>query len=188
MICAGRVWWGKRSNRACGECQLCCKLLPVQELDKLAGQRCKHQAHGKGCRVYHVRGLMPTSCALWNCAWLAGHDTGLRPDRAHYVVDIVPDFVTTVDTDTGERQNIPVVQVWIDPSYPDAHHHPALRAFLNERGKEGYAALIRYSNREAMTIFPPAMVADGEWHETERRIVTEQQHRFLDVATVLAER
>src|SRR5262245_1944475 len=129
-----------RLPRRCGDCQLCCKLMPVAEIGKKAGVRCKHQRVGKGCQVYDRAG-MPASCKLWSCAWLTGAETGARPDRSHVVVDILPDFVTLENNESGERQTVPVVQVWIDPSYPDAHRDPAIRAYLAKRGEDGVAAL-----------------------------------------------
>src|SRR2546423_255596 len=109
-------------TRACGDCQLCCRLLPVKGiLNKPAGARCKHQKFGKGCMVYHRPG-MPPECAIWNCRWLVNDDTAdlPRPDRAHYVIDLIPDYVTLVNDETGEKQNVEVVQVWIDPKHPAA--------------------------------------------------------------------
>lgn len=155
-------------NRSCGDCQLCCKLVPVRELNKIAGQRCQHQRVGKGCTVYQ-RPAMPLSCRLWSCAWLKqpGDTAAMsRPDRAHYVVDIMPDFVTAQDHATGKTTNITVVQVWVDPNYPDAHRDPALRAYLDRRARErGEMALIRYSDTDAFVLMPPSMTASGEWHE-----------------------
>jgi len=169
--------------RRCGDCQLCCKLLPVQEIEKKAGHRCRHQAHGKGCRVYDTPG-MPRSCKLWSCAWVTGTDTGSRPDRAHLVVDVMPDFVTVVDNITGERHTIRVVQVWIDPKFPDAHRDPALRAYLAKRGEEGVAALIRFNEREAFTLMPPAMTTSGEWVEAWSNVDPVKQHSFTEIAKV----
>ena len=60
-------------NRHCGGCTLCCKLIPVEELHKAAGQRCKHQITGKGCRIYERR---PTSCREWTCLWIKGTQGG----------------------------------------------------------------------------------------------------------------
>src|SRR4051812_46218248 len=99
--------------RQCGDCQLCCKLLPVPPLRKGAGEKCKHQKFGKGCTVYHTQ-AMPPECGFWNCRWLVGDDTAdmPRPDRAHYVIDIMPDFVTVTDNVTGATQKIQVVQIW----------------------------------------------------------------------------
>ena len=167
--------WGQ-GPRKCGGCTLCCRLLPVHHgasaggIDlpgswhKKAGERCRHQRTGKGCAVYRQAGF-PTACAIWNCRWLTGIDTQdmRRPDRAHYVLDVMPDYVTvTVD---GTATKIEVVQVWCDPKFPDAHRDPALRAYLARRGEEGVAALIRYSSKDAFFLAPPAMSSDGQFHE-----------------------
>jgi hypothetical protein len=180
--------------RQCGDCQLCCKLLPlssgenaqatrtaaelikhrllslkeaadmVKIFDKPAGQRCPHQRHGKGCAIYAKR---PLGCRVWNCRWLVNDDADdlRRPDRSHYVIDVMPDFVTLVDNETGVRTNIEVVQIWVDPDFPDAHREPELRDYIERRGENGIAAIIRYSEIRAITIFPPSMSKDGEWHE-----------------------
>jgi len=169
--------------RRCGDCQLCCRLLPVAEIGKPALTRCRHQAHGKGCRVYDSPG-MPASCRLWSCAWVTGADTGSRPDRAHAVVDMLPDFVTQ-ETPEGERKTIPVVQVWIDPKFPDAHRDPALRAYLAGRGEEGVAALIRFNERDAFLLVPPAMTPDGNWIEWHSNCAV-PQHTFAEVAKAWA--
>ena len=146
-------------TRQCGGCTLCCKLLPMNSgqdaqatrtaaemikhrmlslqeaasmlktLDKPAGERCPHQRHGKGCLIYSQR---PLGCRVWNCRWLASDDTTdlPRPDRAHYVIDVMPGFVTLIDDDTGERHNVEVVQIWVDPKHPDAHRGQALRRYI----------------------------------------------------------
>ena len=168
--------------RRCGDCQLCCKLLPVQEIGKLAGVKCRHQAFSVGCRVYG--GSMPSSCKLWSCAWLTGAFVGgSRPDRSHYVVDILPDFITAVDA-SGAKVTVPVVQVWCDPHWPDAHRDVALRAYLEERGQNGVAALVRYGAAEAIVLIPPAM-GGGSWIETERKPAAEKQHTFAQMAQAL---
>ena len=163
--------WGQ-GPRTCGGCTLCCRLLPVHHdgdmpggWHKAAGERCRHQRTGKGCAVYRKAGF-PTACVYWNCRWLTGIDTAelRRPDRAHYVLDVVPDYVT-LSADDLTPTKIEVVQVWCDPKYPDAHKDPALRAYLARRGEEGVAALIRYSSGDAFFLCPPAMSSDGQWHE-----------------------
>jgi hypothetical protein len=155
----------KGTGRVCGTCTLCCKLLPVPvfPLNKAAGQKCKHSSAGRGCTIYPRR---PNACKTWACRWLSDPEAaGLqRPDRVHYVIDMEVDYVTI----TGERgtQKIDVIQVWVDPAFPDAHKDPKLREFMAMMGeKHGYATIVRWSSRRAMTVFPPAMSEDGKWHE-----------------------
>lgn len=166
------------TTRSCGGCTLCCKLLGVRELKKPAGTRCKYQRLSKGCTIYARK---PASCAHYSCRWLLGNDTAdlPRPDRCHYVVDPMPDFVRMVNNATGELQaNVEVVQVWVDPGYPDAHRDPALRRYLLRRGKEGVAALIRYNGSDAFALFPPQMTEERDWREHRGNV--EGEHNITD--------
>lgn len=154
--------------RQCGDCQLCCKLLPVRELGKGANTRCRHQKHGKGCGVYG-KPAMPPSCTLWSCRWLVEDRSEdlRRPDRAGYVIDIMPDFVTVRDEETGESQHLPVLQVWVDPTRPDAWRKD--KAFLDYVARlgveEAMCALIRNGADDAIFLAPPAVNKDGTWFE-----------------------
>jgi len=150
--------------RTCGDCQLCCKLLPVKEIGKLANTRCAHQRTGKGCMVYNTM-RMPFSCKVWNCRWLVNDDADdlKRPDRSHYVIDIMPDFVTVRDEITGFAASIPVLQVWVDPGHPDAWRDPHLMAYIARRGEtDNMGTLIRFGNDRVISVFPPA-VTGGDW-------------------------
>ncbi|UFX03583.1 hypothetical protein SmedWSM1115_08015 [Sinorhizobium medicae WSM1115] len=157
------------TERKCGDCALCCKLLPVRELHKRGGERCRFQRHRKGCTIYHRpdKGF-PPSCGLWSCVWLSDPgETGTmrRPDHAHYVVDPLPDFIVVRNESMADLR-INVVQVWLDPAYPEAHRDPGLRAFLAMRGRrDGFAALIRLNESDGWVLLPPTMTPDGQWHE-----------------------
>ena len=153
-------------SRSCGSCTLCCKLLPVVELKKLAGERCINQ-RGLGCRIYRAPRL-PISCKLWSCQWLMDADTinMSRPDQVHYVIDVTPDYVDARDNETGAMKRIPVLQIWVDPDYPDAHRDPALRDYLAMRGaRDGVAALVRYDSSKAVALLPPSMVQERQFRE-----------------------
>jgi uncharacterized protein len=39
----------------CDSCALCCKLLAIPEIEKPAGQWCKHCTKTRGCDVYETR-------------------------------------------------------------------------------------------------------------------------------------
>jgi len=176
-----------KTGRKCAGCTLCCKLVPTAELDKPSGVRCKHQRTGRGCAIYATR---PSSCRLWSCVWLTDPDAAdlRRPDRVHYVIDIMPDFVTMTFDDGREPQRVPVVQVWVDPAHRHAYRDPALWAYLAKRGEnEGMAAIIRFNNQEAVVLFPPALTPDGQWHEQGSNLKGQQQHSAAEVVAALNE-
>lgn len=177
--------WGKGARR-CGGCTLCCKLLPVLELEKAAGARCRHQRGGKGCAV-HDKPQMPRACQQWNCRWIAKQDTAdlRRPDRVHYVIDIMPDHIVMENKETGARSPMEVVQVWVDPDYPDAHRDSELRAFLERRAAEGIAAIVRYNSEEAFTLFAPTLADDGKWHEVASRRDGDRRSDLLETLSTL---
>lgn len=152
---------------SCGSCQLCCRLLPVKSLGKLASERCKHQRFGKGCAIYARR---PRECMVWNCRWLVDDDTspfGLRrPDHVHYVIDVMPDFVRVTEPSSGRQEDQSVMQVWVDPQFPEAHRDPALRAYMVHIAQtRGDPTLVRWGNELAALIAPPALTGNGEWVE-----------------------
>jgi hypothetical protein len=151
-------------KRECGDCQLCCKLLPVSELNKPANKRCEHQRVHHGCLIYASK-RMPLSCHVWNCRWLLNNDTAdlARPDRARYVIDIMPDSIVALD---GDRVvHIQTVQIWCDPNWPDAHRDPRLRAYLLRRGEEGIVGQIRFSSSDTIILIPPNMNIEKKWIE-----------------------
>ena len=155
----------KGTGRTCGTCQLCCKVMPVPPLKKPANKRCDHQRANKGCAVWHSP-AMPSVCWLYHCRWLADPSTkGLpRPDRAHYVIDFMPDHITMTD-ESGKQVDVPVFQVWVDPAFPDAWQDENLKAWMAAMAdRHGFATIIRFSSRAAVTVFPPHFDADGQWN------------------------
>jgi hypothetical protein len=172
----------EKSGRACGTCQLCCKLLPVRAIDKGGFTRCKHQRVGKGCGVYHDRTAMPFECGLWSCNWLTGIGTeGMRrPDRCHYVIDPMPDMIRA-EQDGGARE-IMVVQVWTDPAYPDVHRDPALRAYIVRRAeRDNMPALIRLGPDDGLLLVAPCLTTDGQWHEHRAPYTQGYENRFVNM-------
>lgn len=167
-------------TRQCGDCQLCCKLLPVRPLAKPAGERCQHQKVGKGCTIYSTR---PFVCRDWNCAWLSDPRTSelRRPDRSHYVVDGLLDFITIQSSD-GQEQQLPCAQVWVDPAFKDAHRDPALRRYLAARN---LPAIVRYNSKDGFVVLPPGLTSTGTWLEASSQF-REQEHSLVEVATVLS--
>ena len=159
-------------NRKCGDCQLCCVLLPVADgavvdlpdgtrrqldgLNKLANTRCPHQKTGVGCKL-HGTPKMPYSCSIWVCKWLTGEDTAdlPRPDRSHYVIDPMPDVVGIQNNETGAVGQFEVIQVWVDPRYrTTVLDDPGLRRYIDRNRK---CALLRLNSRDSIFLAPPSV-------------------------------
>jgi hypothetical protein len=133
--------------------------LPIV-LQTASGSIAARQKFGTGCTV-HNTGKMPFECGVWNCRWLVNADTAdlRRPDRSHYVIDIMPDFIL------ADGEPVEVVQIWVDPRHRDAHRDPALRRYLERRALENKVALIRYNAKDAFTLIAPILCKDRQWHE-----------------------
>lgn len=89
------------SDRDCGGCTLCCKVLGISALDKPQGRWCGHCAVGRGCKAYETR---PTECRTFECLWLRREHLGpeWRPDRAKFVMAPSADeAVLRIDVDPG---------------------------------------------------------------------------------------
>ena len=68
--------------RECGDCQACCTICDVEELQKPAGVGCNFCA-AKGCAIYK-KPEMPQSCRSFECFWLSNeHEMAesMRPDK-----------------------------------------------------------------------------------------------------------
>ena len=165
-------------NRVCGGCTLCCKLVPVPEIDKGANTRCVHQSSA-GCGV-HGTARQPRSCQAFACRWLADPRTRdmRRPDRARYVLDPMPDFVVARQHADDPGVKLPVIQVWCDPAAPQAHRDPALRAYLAGDGQSQRFALIRYSATDAFFLaYDPA----SGWLEMRSQTTMTKSHTVEDI-------
>lgn len=164
------------SARRCNDCTLCCKLMPVAEIGKPAGTVCTQQ-RSKGCRVYNSPSY-PRACRLWSCLWLLDDSLSTqRPDYARYVIDPSPDFVLL------EGHPFKVVQIWVDPRFPNAHRDPVLRDWLITRwDTHQQFALVRFNSLDAMALIPPTLTSDGQWLEHRGTRTTERQHSPAEIA------
>ena len=90
------------TSRSCGACSLCCKMLPVLELQKAPGKWCRFCQPGAaagGCSIYERR---PGVCREFACAWLAGFlPDHWEPRRSHMIgTRSGPAFSITFDQGT----------------------------------------------------------------------------------------
>lgn len=177
-------------SRQCNGCTLCCKLLPNVALNKPATKPCLYQRHGKGCTIYARR---PLECESWACRWICAppeETIGLkRPDLVHYCIDPMFDEIKLIQPD-GKTQTISVVQVWIDPAFPNAKNDPGLRAYLARMAEEfNVAAILRWNNMKSSILFAPILSEDNQWHEqTSNKMLSPEVGLFSKLPKYLQER
>lgn len=164
-------------DRKCGGCQLCCQLLPVVELNKLAGEKCRFQRFRTGCSIHDRK---PMACTLWNCMWLVEpltHDLK-RPDKAGYVIDIMPDSIGIRHNDNGQIEHVPAIQIWVDPARKDKWHTDrALEAFLIKHAHlKGTVALIRFNASDAAILIPANLSSTGQSELIDSNLTTDPKH------------
>jgi hypothetical protein len=102
--------------------------------------------------------------------WLIGDDTDdlSRPDRSHYVIDVVPDYIIAINGEDLKKERVTTIQIWCDPKHPDAHRDPKLREYLMRRSiKERIIGQVRYANDSCLVLIPPNLTEDGQWIEKE---------------------
>ena len=109
------------SERSCGTCTLCCKLMAITALGKPPGRWCEFCAPGKGCKTYETR---PAECRTFACAWLAdaGLPESLKPERSKLVMYYI---------NGGD-----VLGVQVDPTQPNAWKAPEIYGFLQRSAME----------------------------------------------------
>jgi hypothetical protein len=122
------------SEKNCGSCTQCCRLLHVPELDKPAWVNCPNCALGVGCKIYSER---PQSCRDFVCGWLSIPDMGpdLKPDRCHVML-YQSDAYTMVAN--------------VDPDWPEAWRAPNVISFLHRLARalgDTRIVLVRVENR-----------------------------------------
>ena len=72
-------------SRECGDCQLCCEVFGVEELNKGPLVKCKHQSD-TGCVIHPTR---PPECRNYQCLWKSDESIpeAQRPDKIGVVIE-----------------------------------------------------------------------------------------------------
>lgn len=124
--------------RECGECQLCCELIGVDELAKYPHQRCKHQC-ATGCAIHNAR---PRECRTYQCLWRSGETIAqeLRPDRLGCIVDL--------------HETILGPAIVVHQRYQDQWQEPHVSELLAQLSKQYGAWIYTIHDKNRQTLFP----------------------------------
>lgn len=110
-------------DRECGDCTLCCGLVRVPELDKPAGETCKHVCE-KGCGIYEER---PRSCRSFECLWLKGE----LPDWAK------PNQINVIFADSRVRINGGTKTVYVQEAEDGSADEPRVWELVQSYRDDG---------------------------------------------------
>jgi hypothetical protein len=127
---------GENTERSCGECSFCCKILAVAAIDKPAGEWCPHCRPPKGCGIYIDR---PEVCRTFYCQYridsTVAEDWYPPKSRMMLVLDL-----------DGRR-----LRVHVDPHRPDAWkrepYHSMLRGYAKNLIPDRGQVLVKVVNR-----------------------------------------
>ncbi|MBL4848788.1 MAG: hypothetical protein JKY65_24975 [Planctomycetes bacterium] len=145
-------------ERQCGQCQACCRLFEITELDKPERQTCAHQCK-RGCAIYTER---PQRCASYRCRWLAG-DPSLerrdRPDRLGVIFDkhsALGELLADLDYVVAHE-----VQ-------PGAFKTKRAARWIKALGQDRIVVQVSFSGKRRVT-GPPALVAELDRRSAQER-------------------
>lgn len=89
----------------CGECTLCCELLPIKELNKPANSKCKFC--NNGCTIH---GKHPDECSKFECAYyqMKKVHINFRPDNCKVIFEKISNnlFFGTLHPDYDLSYNV----------------------------------------------------------------------------------
>jgi hypothetical protein len=121
------------SDRNCGSCTLCCKLLAVPAIDKPRGQLCQHCTPGKGCNIYRDR---PGVCRDWNCGWQIWHWLGQEWHPLESRIVINPNL----SLDPAHS----AIDFHVDPADPDRWRKPEYLSQLRLLARGGLEGEVKF--------------------------------------------
>ena len=112
------------TDRECGSCTMCCKVMRIAEINKRQNEWCDHCDIGNGCLIYDSK---PEECSTFVCGWLnapesmreVGLTDDLRPDKSKVVLAM---------TESDELGH--TLLAFVDPDRPEAWRVGAMGRFL----------------------------------------------------------
>lgn len=145
------------AGKSCGTCTLCCKVLRIEELDKVHGAWCVHAKPGRGCAIYADR---PQSCRAFHCGWLAS----ALPDEWFPAKSKI-----VLITEAGGG-----ITAVVDSARPDAWReppfHPQLKRWAQAGISSGRQVVVRVGKR-TIAVLPDRDVDLGAMEPGERVLV-----------------
>ena len=136
--------------KSCGDCNLCCKVVAVESIEKAAGKWCEHARPGAGCGIY---GSHPEQCRGFICLWLEDPSMpdAWKPNKSKLVIR----------ADGSEM----AVAVDVDSAYPNAWRKEPFYSEIKQWSRiawGGKGRVVVYVGDRAWVIFPEEDLSVGK--------------------------
>jgi hypothetical protein len=160
------------TNKICGECTLCCRVMAIEALAKPASAWCPQCRPGRGCLIYANR---PAECQAFNCLWLVNDllDQRWKPSKSRFVLTTSEDGI----------------EVRCDPGFPDAWRKEPFRSEIHQWAVAGetHDVTVIVITGEKMILITPEREFDLGVVRPDERIVRELDGtKVVDVTVVKA--
>lgn len=132
------------TERSCDNCDVCCNILEVRELNKKSYKNCDYRAESGGCGIYNDR---PSICRTWNCAYILGlmpNQEALRPNNLGLMFYPV----------SAKNNDLGIDMLMGQEVWPDAIYSSDCQKVIGWL-KSKMMTMIRHYNSEKFTYFGP---------------------------------
>lgn len=145
-------------NKECGECTLCCELLPIPEINKPENVLCGDCVLGKGCGIYNSR---PESCRNFNCLYIEDTEMNeiLRPDNCNVIFERI---TTKIYLAINHYNN------------PTAYKSEVVMDYIQTLNREGVSVVSTSFTNEANEFF----LAEGHVKEIVWKIIMREYEKI----------
>lgn len=132
-------------KRECSDCDVCCNILEVRELNKKSFCNCVHRADHGGCGVYETR---PSICRDWSCA---------------YILDLIPGGEEIKPNNLGlmfypvdaKNNDLGMSMLMGQEVWPDALYSSDAQAVISYLSKRIFTMIRHYKSEEFTYVGPP---------------------------------
>ena len=161
------------SEKTCGTCSICCKIVAVSDLNKPAHQWCVHNVPHKGCGIW---GKHPEVCKAWQCGWILMPqlDEQWKPERCGFII--------------RNRYEINQLVIDVDPAKPDSWRkepfYSRIRHWAQSSRASGQQIMVCIGRRE-IAIFAEEDVDAGMLGPDEVAVMGYQDQGALQRPVVL---
>lgn len=152
------------TQKTCGTCSICCKIVAVKDLAKPAHQWCVHNVPRKGCGIW---GAHPEVCKVWQCGWILMPqlDDRWKPESCGFII--------------RTRFQIQQLVIDVEPSKPNSWRREPFLSTIHRWAQNSLATgqqIVVCIGRRQIAIFAEEDIDVGELPEGEEAVLAYERN------------